>query len=575
MSTFTLPGAEVQQPVDGSPTPDMANGQAGPAQPDVQNHGTDLANGPAGAMSANAEGQPGATPDDRPKPTSEATTNPNLATPAGSQLSNPVLASSQQTSGQIPASGFSDGRVWVPPPESEARKRFKAKLAKTGLAVTDTKDYAAGSGQTLPPDTGETMEALRRAAVVSGQTSTGDVPSGLSSVQAEQQKPSKLNITSFGPPAQASAKAGPVEPPVSSTTLGQTQSNGKIISYPKPPPERPAAGAKPPQEYPAEMATNGDKGMAEEILKGALLAADGLGDIEIPERENLCGTWMKQGDLGFVFGERGLGKTWLALYFARCLAEGRNIGPWPVEKRRRVLYVDGEMPLDGMRDRDTALRTTNGDLFVLNHEWTFQKASFVLNLSGIMTQKALFELCVHEQFDVVVLDNLSCLFSGMAENDADAWEQVLPWLLDLRRHKIAVVIVHHSGRTGQHMRGTSKREDAAFWVLRLDDVPDHCQDSEGARFVSRFTKARQGTREELEPLDWHFQPEGEATRVTFRSTPTVEVFKQWIRDGLTSCTDVAEEMGISRGQVSKLAKRGEREGWLTIEHRTYKLTGVP
>jgi hypothetical protein len=33
--------------------------------------------------------------------------------------------------------------------------------------------------------------------------------------------------------------------------------------------------------------------------------------------------------------------------------------------------------------------------------------------------------------------------------------------LELQRAKISVVIIHHAGRSG-NMRGTSKREDAAF-----------------------------------------------------------------------------------------------------------------
>ena len=52
-----------------------------------------------------------------------------------------------------------------------------------------------------------------------------------------------------------------------------------------------------------------------------------------------------------------------------------------------------------------------------------------------------------------------------------------------------------------NMRGTSRREDAAFWVLRLDAMPDHTKEGDGARFISRFTKSRQGTREETEPLE--------------------------------------------------------------------------
>jgi hypothetical protein len=269
---------------------------------------------------------------------------------------------------------------------------------------------------------------------------------------------------------------------------GPPENHGRIITFP--PPAAPEAKQARPQP------------LTREILTGVLLQADNLADVEILPRENLCGTWFRQGDLGFVFGERGLGKTWFSLDLARGLAEGRAVGPWPVTKPRRVLYVDGEMPLDEIRARNAALRKGDGPLFVLNHEWVFQRVGRVLNLSDRDVQRALLELCEAEKIEALVLDNLSCLFSGVAENDADAWEMVQPWLLDLRRRKIAVVLVHHANRAGQHMRGTSKREDAAFWVVRLDGVPEPAKNSEGARFISRFTKARQGTRRETEPLQW-------------------------------------------------------------------------
>jgi hypothetical protein len=343
--------------------------------------------------------------------------------------------------------------------------------------------------------------------------------------------------------------------------LSKASANDRVRVYPRPASEAEAAAQK------------NRRILTCEVLTESLLAADNMASIEIAPRENLCGTWFRQGDLGFVFGERGLGKTWLSLDLGRGLAEGRAVGPWPVAKARRVCYVDGEMPLDGIRDRDAALRNGNGPLFIINHEWLFQKTGCVLNLSDRVAQASLLTLCETEKFEVVILDNLSCLFNGIAENDADAWEMVLPWLLELRRRKIAVVVVHHSGRAGTHMRGTSRREDAAFWVLRLDAMPDKAGD--GARFISRFTKARQGTREETEPLEWCYQPDGMRTRVTFREVATAEVFKQWIRDGLTSCSDIAEEMGLTKGTVSKLAKRGQDAGWLKITARTYALIDAP
>ena len=72
-------------------------------------------------------------------------------------------------------------------------------------------------------------------------------------------------------------------------------------------------------------------------------------------------------------------------------------------------------------------------------------------------------------------------------------------------------------------------------------------------------------------MEWTYQPDGPRTNVCFRPIPTLAVFRQWVSDGLTSCTDISEEMGLSKGAVSKLARRGEREGWLEVKGRNYQL----
>jgi hypothetical protein len=52
---------------------------------------------------------------------------------------------------------------------------------------------------------------------------------------------------------------------------------------------------------------------------------------------------------------------------------------------------------------------------------------------------------------------------------------------------------------------------------------------------------------------------------------SIEVFRQWVEDDLTSAEDISKEMGISKGTVSKLAKRGIKEGWLKKVGREYAL----
>jgi hypothetical protein len=302
----------------------------------------------------------------------------------------------------------------------------------------------------------------------------------------------------------------------------------------------------------------------------SILSADSLETLEIPSRENLVGTWWRSGAQGFLFGPRGLGKTWLAFHLARCLAEGRDCGPWKISKARRVLYVDGEMPLDGLRERDRSLRAQQGaPLFVLSHERHFQKTGKGMNFTEPVAQKALTDLCEENSVEVLFLDNLSCLFTGMQENVADDWEAVLPWLLDLRRRGIGVGIVHHSGRAGTHMRGTSKREDASAWVLSLT-APSMGDERQGARFISRFTKNREGEEVEAGPWLWNFTTEAKKTVVDHRRMDHLDMFVQLVRDGLSSCTDIAEEMGVTKGTVSKWAKRASEQKRITIGQGGYK-----
>ena len=302
-------------------------------------------------------------------------------------------------------------------------------------------------------------------------------------------------------------------------------------------------------------------------LASAIRPCTQLHELPIPRREAILGDWFKQGDLGFVFAPRGLGKTWLSLGIATAIAGGKNCGPWTALSPRRVLYVDGEMPCESIRERIDGMGGVE-NLSVLNHEALFHLTGKSLNLADHATQKALTEKMVADGTDVVILDNLSCLFSGINENEADAWEPILRWLLSLRRHRIAVVIVAHAGRNGA-MRGTSRREDHAFWIIRLDEIEKEGRD--GARFLSRFTKDR-NSQSEQPATQWSFTtaPDGRV-EVTTAAASTMDVFRQWIVDGLTSAEDIAREMGVSKGTVSKMAKRAMDAGWLEKKGRVYAL----
>ena len=242
-----------------------------------------------------------------------------------------------------------------------------------------------------------------------------------------------------------------------------------------------------------------------------------------------------------------------------------------------MLLVDGEMPLDDSRDRLKGISPNNSKLHILHHEKLFDQCGLTMNLTSERIQRVVSEICSRKSIKLLILDNLSCLFSGIKENDADEWEKVLNWLLDLRRHHVAVLIVHHSGVSGR-MRGTTRREDAAFWVIRVEEVKAREEHERGARFQTTFVKQRNSDSREW-TRDWTFKTEldGQISIGCDEISFDQKVF-QLIDDGVSSASEIADELSVSKSSVSKAAKRLEAKKLINrrggSRYTRYEVRGV-
>jgi AAA domain len=309
----------------------------------------------------------------------------------------------------------------------------------------------------------------------------------------------------------------------------------------------------------------------DDALAASEVTSSELHDLKLTPRRKLLGDWFCEGDLGFIFAFRGTGKTWLALAIAQALATGGKLGEWQAHECVKVLYIDSEMPPDLMRQRCDGLGNSP-NLSLVNHAILFDRTSKVLNIANREIQDAITRRCVNTGVKVLFIDNLSTAASGIKENEADSWEQVNPWLLDLRRRKIAVVIVHHAGRSGE-MRGTSKREDNVFWIIALDDTKKNVDDNRGARFISHFTKPSRNTQEKVAAYEWHFVTDNATGQVSVshQLAQTMDVFLGLIEDGVTECSEIAEEMKTSKASVSRIAKLAMKSGKIVKVNREYML----
>ncbi len=298
-------------------------------------------------------------------------------------------------------------------------------------------------------------------------------------------------------------------------------------------------------------------------IGNSVLSASELMALDIPERKLLF-PFLPQASNSMIFGPPGHGKTYFTLSLAVSLTCGTPFMKWDAPPPTGVLYIDGEMPLALMKERVASLLPgkPSAPLELLSHEYFFQKQETDLVLCDPYMQSRV-QAFLESRRDIgcVIMDNLSCLLPTVREDKRDEWAQrVMPFLLWLRRRQLATVMVHHSGKDATVQRGTSSRRDALDTELRLQRIGE---DTEGAHFSVHFTKSRGMYGDNVAPFEARLTQDSPPT---WECLPIVEGTKErlfaLVEEGIAHVTEAAEELGVSKGAVSKAAKKLRDEGRL-------------
>jgi hypothetical protein len=300
------------------------------------------------------------------------------------------------------------------------------------------------------------------------------------------------------------------------------------------------------------------------LSKYALTLSDLMAK-EIPQQEFIIFPWLPTQALIMVYAARGVGKTWVALEMAISIAMGRDFLAWPVPKPRRVLFIDGEMPLASLQFR---LRNLLGstplpaDLTLISSQLLWQDSA-PLNISQPKQQLRVDDLLNEMKVegkapDLIILDNLSSLVTGIDENSNSDLDQFLQWLVKLRSQGYAVMAVHHAGKNGDQ-RGGSRREDLLDTVVKLEKRESlNFAVAEGACFDIKFTKLRGEhpkpislvaalTTNENGHLCWKHEED--------KKLPAYMKVVQGIHDYKPATqTALAEKLGCTRQHVSEMVK---------------------
>ncbi|HEX7604404.1 MAG TPA: AAA family ATPase [Polyangiaceae bacterium] len=278
-------------------------------------------------------------------------------------------------------------------------------------------------------------------------------------------------------------------------------------------------------------------------------------------RELLLGPWLQARSANMVYGPRGVGKSYLVQTTAVSIATGTTlIERWTAFQRRRVLFIDGELPGSELQRRfallisgykvqpDDYLRLVVAD--ELEHGLpsvaTAAGAEIVLGLAE------------HWRSDIVVFDSISTLVGGLDENSAEAWQPVQDLILALRRIAVGVLLVHHTNKVGGQ-RGTSRREDILDSILALR-APADADEGDGARFVVGYEKHRAFRGGEALPFTAELVTDatGARWRTSEPSEGRLALVARLTADG-KSLRAIEQETGIPRSTIQRLIERGKKE----------------
>ena len=308
-------------------------------------------------------------------------------------------------------------------------------------------------------------------------------------------------------------------------------------------------------------------------IEDAIIEVDSLLSMQLPKKEVIVHPWLTQQSITLISGWRGIGKSWFAMALVDSITKGagQHFGPWEVKTSVPCLYLDGEMVASDVQGRFLALQEDGGNekkespLYIYCDGYACELGLAKANLLDEEWRESMTEVLIKKKIKLWVIDNLASLSAGIDENSKAEWGPINDWLLKLRFSGISTVLVHHTGKTGTQ-RGTSGREDNVDTSILLKRPAAYKQE-DGARFVISFEKARV-PHEDL-PLirnvEFQFLKDERGQFVLTSTDAKRETRNEILRmldEGIKN-TDIADQLGISKGYVSQVRKQAVAQGILT------------
>jgi DNA polymerase III delta prime subunit len=219
-------------------------------------------------------------------------------------------------------------------------------------------------------------------------------------------------------------------------------------------------------------------------------------DLKLPERKMIMSPWLLEGDLIMLTADSGTGKSLFAMEITAACSIGRKAinGLWVPTRSNPVLYIDGEMHWDDIKDR--------GKSFGLNSGLIFSKTFYYYNngsppfyITEEKIRNFLIDYIIKNKIKLVILDNIDSLSHGLDLSSAIHWSTINQWLLSLRSFGVSVILVHHTNRKGDPLGTSTRRFNLDYSFILRDKRSFVKTNSIMCAFSIKVDKVRRGLEE--------------------------------------------------------------------------------
>lgn len=197
---------------------------------------------------------------------------------------------------------------------------------------------------------------------------------------------------------------------------------------------------------------------------------------DIPPPDKILGELVTTTTRMFLVGRTGLGKTLLGMGMAYAAARGVNFAHWECTRPVRVLYIDGEMPAELIKERARVMlgdsRETLGDgflqVFAADTMEDFAARFPALGEFAPLNTEAgqlFFKGLIQTvgPIDLVIFDNVMSLITG-DQKDEVPWSETLGLVSWLTSQRIGQIWLDHTGHN------TDRQYGSATKAWRMDAV---------------------------------------------------------------------------------------------------------